>query len=37
MDEWTGELDERHLEELRGPLAAVVPVLIEEVWCRAPT
>ena len=31
MDEWTGELDEPHLEELRGALAAVVPALIEEL------
>ena len=37
MDEWTGELDERHLEELRGALAAVVPALIEELRCPAPT
>lgn len=37
MNEWTGELDERHLEELRGALAAVVPALIEELRCPAPT
>ena len=37
MDEWTGELDERHLEELRGALAAVVPALIEDLRCPAPT
>jgi N-formylglutamate amidohydrolase len=37
MDEWTGELDEHHLENLRGALAAVVPVLIEDLRCPAPT
>ena len=37
MDEWTGELDERHLEELRGALAAVVPALIEDLRCSALT
>jgi N-formylglutamate deformylase len=37
MDEWTGELDERHVEELRGALAAVVPALIEELRGPAPT
>jgi N-formylglutamate amidohydrolase len=37
MDEWTGELDERHLEELRGALAAIVPALIEDLRCPAPT
>jgi N-formylglutamate deformylase len=37
MDEWTGELDERHLEELRNALAVVVPALIEDVRCSAPT
>ena len=35
MDEWTGELDEQHLEELRQALAAVVPALIEELRCPA--
>jgi N-formylglutamate amidohydrolase len=33
MDEWTGELDERHLETLRSALAAVVPALVEELQC----
>jgi N-formylglutamate amidohydrolase len=37
MDEWTGELNERHLEELRGALAAVVPTLVEDLQCPAPT
>jgi N-formylglutamate deformylase len=37
MDEWTGELDERHLEELRGALADVVPSLVEALQCNAPT
>ena len=37
MDEWTGKLDEHHIEELRGALAAVVPSLIEELQCPAPT
>jgi N-formylglutamate amidohydrolase len=37
MDEWTGELDDRHLEELRGALAAVVLALIEDLRCPAPT
>jgi N-formylglutamate deformylase len=36
MNEWTGELDEQHVEELRGALAAVVPALIEELQCPAP-
>ncbi len=34
MDEWTGELDQRHLEELRDALAAVIPELVEAVGCR---
>ena len=29
MDEWTGDVDEHHLEELRGALAAAVPALID--------
>ena len=33
MDEWTGALDEQHLEELREALASVVPALIEELRC----
>jgi len=37
MDEWTGEPDENHLEELRGALAAVVPALLERLRCPAPT
>jgi N-formylglutamate amidohydrolase len=37
MDEWTGEVDEHHLEELRAVLAAVVPALCEELQCPAPT
>ena len=37
MDEWTGELDELHLEKLRGALAAVVPSLIEGLRCSAVT
>jgi hypothetical protein len=37
MDEWTGELDEHHLEELRGALAGAVPALIEELQCSATT
>ena len=37
MDEWTGDLDEQHLEELRQALAAVVPALAEELRCSAPT
>jgi N-formylglutamate deformylase len=37
MDEWTGALDERHLEELRDALRAVVPAIIEELRCPAPT
>ena len=37
MDEWTGELDERHLEQLRAALAAVIPALIEDLRCPAPT
>jgi hypothetical protein len=37
MDEWTGELDERHIEQLRAALAAVVPALIEELRCLAST
>jgi N-formylglutamate amidohydrolase len=37
MDEWTGAVDERHLDELRGALVAVVPVVIEELKCLAPT
>ena len=37
MDEWTGELDQRHLEDLRGALASVVPALVEDVQCPAPT
>ena len=36
MDEWTGELDERHVEELRRALGAVVPAVIEELRCSAP-
>jgi N-formylglutamate amidohydrolase len=36
MDEWTGELAEHHLEELRDALAAVVPALTEELQCPAP-
>jgi len=37
MDEWTGEVDERHLEDLRGALAAVIPELLESLQCPAPT
>ena len=37
MDEWTGEPDEGHLEELRGALAVVVPALIEDLRCPPPT
>jgi N-formylglutamate amidohydrolase len=37
MDEWTGEVDEHHLEELRAALTAVVPALCEELQCPAPT
>jgi N-formylglutamate amidohydrolase len=37
MDEWTGEADAGHVEELRRALAAVVPALIEELRCPAPT
>jgi N-formylglutamate amidohydrolase len=37
MDEWTGDLDEDHLGELRDALASVVPTLIEELRCLAPT
>jgi N-formylglutamate deformylase len=33
MDEWTGELDERHLAELRRALAAAVPATVEELAC----
>ena len=31
MDEWTGELDEEHLTELRGALVKVLPELLEAV------
>lgn len=31
MDEWTGAVDEHHLEELRQGLATVVPALVEEL------
>jgi N-formylglutamate deformylase len=31
MDEWTGAVDERHLDDLRRALAAVVPSLIAEL------
>jgi N-formylglutamate amidohydrolase len=31
MDEWTGELDARHVEELRGALASVVPALVDDL------
>jgi N-formylglutamate amidohydrolase len=37
MDEWTGELDERHVDELHDALAAVVPKLVEELQCPAST
>ena len=37
MDEWNGAVDERHVEELRSALVAVVPALIEELQCPAPT
>jgi len=37
MDEWTGDLDEQHLEELRLALAAAVPALVEELRCSTPT
>ncbi|HKY14150.1 MAG TPA: N-formylglutamate amidohydrolase [Microthrixaceae bacterium] len=37
MDEWTGEVDLHHVEELRAALASVVPALIEELSCPAPT
>jgi N-formylglutamate amidohydrolase len=36
MDEWTGEVDRAHLEELRAALASVVPSLIGELSCPAP-
>lgn len=36
MDEWTGEVDLAHLEELRAALASVVPALLEELKCPAP-
>lgn len=31
MDEWTGAVDDRHLEELRQGLAAIVPALLAEL------
>ena len=37
MDEWTGEPDQGHLEELRGALAVVVLALIEDLRCSPPT
>jgi N-formylglutamate deformylase len=36
MDEWTGAIDEQHLEGLRDALASVVPGLAEELRCTAP-
>jgi N-formylglutamate deformylase len=36
MDEWTGELDERHLGQLGDALVSVVPALLEEMQCLAP-
>ena len=33
MDEWTGRLDERHLDELTAAFAAVVPLLLGELAC----
>jgi N-formylglutamate amidohydrolase len=37
MDEWTGAPDEAHLGALRDALGSVVPALIEELQCHAPT
>jgi N-formylglutamate amidohydrolase len=37
MDEWTGTPDEDHLDALRGALISVVPALLEELQCPAPT
>jgi N-formylglutamate amidohydrolase len=37
MDEWTGEFDEQHVLELRDALISVVPALVEELQCPAPT
>ncbi|HVJ96116.1 MAG TPA: N-formylglutamate amidohydrolase [Acidimicrobiia bacterium] len=37
MDEWTGELDDQYLAELRDALGSVVPALVEELQCPAPT
>ena len=33
MDEWTGALHDRHLEELTGAFAATVPLLLGELAC----
>jgi N-formylglutamate amidohydrolase len=35
MDEWTGAVDEHHLDELRHALAMVVPGMIEVLRCPA--
>ena len=35
MDEWTGAVDEHHLDELRHALAKVVPGMIDELRCLA--
>jgi N-formylglutamate amidohydrolase len=35
MDEWTGAVDEHHVDELRHALATVVPGMIDELRCLA--
>ncbi|MFL6203724.1 MAG: N-formylglutamate amidohydrolase [Acidimicrobiales bacterium] len=35
MDEWTGTVDEQHLEELTAAFAAAVPLLLGELACGA--
>jgi len=35
MDEWTGQLDEQHLDELTAAFAASVPLLLGELACGA--
>jgi hypothetical protein len=36
MDEWTGQPDQRHLDELTKAFAAAVPLLLGELACGAP-
>lgn len=36
MDEWTGAVDERHLDELTAAFAAVLPITLGELACGVP-